>query len=198
MDPADTLRWERALVARMRRGDKGAFAELYREYSRPLYARVLLPRLGDAAAAEDALAETFRTVFERIDRYEDQGRGVWSWIVRIAVNKAMDMHRASARSGRILASWEGLVAPLREPEELPLERAEQAAETGRVRELVRAVLGRINPRYRRAIELRILEERPRDECAQELDVRTGTFDVVMLRALRAFRKEWESTEEEER
>ncbi|GMV40393.1 MAG: putative RNA polymerase sigma-D factor [Myxococcales bacterium] len=192
MDAAETQRWERALVARMRRGDTSAFAELYREYARPLYGRVLLPRLGDAAAAEDALSETFRTVFERIDRYEDQGKGIWSWIVRIAVNKAMDMHRASARSGRVLASWEGLVAPLREPEEHPVERAEVTQEASRVRDLVRAVLSRINPRYRRAIELRILDELPREECARELDVKTGTFDVVVLRALRAFRKEWEA------
>ena len=197
MDPADAAAWERSLVERVRKRDRGALAELYRAYAGQVYSRVLLPRLGDAAAAEDALAETFRAVFERIDRYEDQGRGIWSWIARVAANKAMDMHRASARSGRVLASWEGLIAPLREPEEQPVEAAERARETARLRERVQAALGRVNPRYRQAITLRIFEERPREECAQIMDVKTGTFDVVMLRALRAFRKEWEGAGEED-
>lgn len=196
MDPADVARWERSLVERLRKGDRAALAELYRAYAGQVYARVLLPRLGDAAAAEDALAETFRTVFERIDRYEDQGRGLWAWIARVASNKAMDMHRVSARTGRALASYEGLVGPLREPAELPLEEAEHAKERGRLRDRVQAVLGRINPRYREAIALRIFEERPREECARALDVKTATFDVVMLRALRAFRKSWEAEEDE--
>jgi len=50
----------------------------------------------------------------------------------------------------------------------------------------------MNPRYKRAIELRFLEERTRQECADVLEVKLGTFDVVLLRALRAFRKEWEA------
>ena len=52
------------------------------------------------------------------------------------------------------------------------------------------MLSRINPRYRRAIELRFFEEQPREACAQALDVQIGTFDVVLLRALRAFRAAW--------
>ena len=53
------------------------------------------------------------------------------------------------------------------------------------------VLQALNPRYRRAIELRFLEEHPRERCAQLMEVKLGTFDVVLLRALRAFRKNWE-------
>jgi RNA polymerase sigma-70 factor (ECF subfamily) len=48
----------------------------------------------------------------------------------------------------------------------------------------------LNARYRRAIELRFVEEFSREECAAALDVKIGTFDVLLLRALRAFRKEW--------
>ncbi|GAB5540802.1 MAG: hypothetical protein SangKO_005620 [Sandaracinaceae bacterium] len=61
-----------------------------------------------------------------------------------------------------------------------------------LRETVSAVLERINPRYARAISLRFFEDRSREECAAGLDVKIGTFDVVLLRALRAFRKEWEA------
>ena len=55
---------------------------------------------------------------------------------------------------------------------------------------VEATLARINPRYRRALELRFLQGVSRPECAERLEVRLGTFDVLLLRALRAFRREW--------
>jgi RNA polymerase sigma-70 factor (ECF subfamily) len=53
---------------------------------------------------------------------------------------------------------------------------------------VRATLEQINPRYRRAIELRLLEELPREECARRLEVALGTFDVLFFRAVNAFRR----------
>lgn len=58
------------------------------------------------------------------------------------------------------------------------------------RDAIARVLESINPRYRRAIELRFLEEQPREACATALGVTLGTFDVVLLRALRAFRAQW--------
>jgi RNA polymerase sigma-70 factor (ECF subfamily) len=59
------------------------------------------------------------------------------------------------------------------------------------------VLERLNDRYRRAIELRFLEELSRESCAAALDVKLGTFDVLLLRALRAFRKDWDAVLERE-
>ena len=54
-----------------------------------------------------------------------------------------------------------------------------------------AALGAINPRYSRALTLRFLEDRPRADCAALLDVKLGTFDVLLLRAVRAFRAQWQ-------
>jgi RNA polymerase sigma-70 factor (ECF subfamily) len=182
--------WEHPCIERAKRGERAAFAELYRAYAPPLFARVLMPRLGDRAAAEDALSETFRTVFERIADFDDQGVSIWHWIARIGSNKANDMHRVRSRTGRALASFEELLAPLLPEVERPGERAEREATALVLRERVVAVLERLNPRYRQAIELRFFEERSREECAAAMDAKLGTFDVVMLRALRAFRKEW--------
>ena len=46
----------------------------------------------------------------------------------------------------------------------------------------------IPERYRTAIQLRLIEELTREECAQRLGVAIGTFDVLLFRAVRAFRK----------
>ena len=113
------------------------------------------------------------------------------WLSRIATNKALDMHRAKATTGRALASFENLTAPLGEAPPDPGELFDLRGDALRTTKAVREVLGRLNERYRRAIELRFADELPREVCAAALDVKLGTFDVLLLRALRAFRKEWE-------
>lgn len=192
------LRWERDLVDKARGGSRPAFAELYRAYAPALYARVLLPKLGNREAAEDALAETFRTAFERLDGFEARGVSLYFWLARIAANKALDLHRARATTGRALASFEELVVPLGEAPLDPGELFELRSDAVRVREAVARVLERLNPRYRKAIELRFVEELSREDCAARLEVKLGTFDVLVLRALKAFRKEWTELVSEEK
>ena len=186
------LKRERGLIEQARRGDRDAVAELYRAFAPRLYRRVLMPKLGNPQAAEDALSETFRTALERLHQFEPQGVSVYFWLSRIASNKATDMHRVKARTRRALTSFEDLLAPLRPSAPRPEKELAGKEREALLRETIEAVLERINPRYARAIMLRFLEDRSREDCAQEMDVKIGTFDVVLLRALRAFRKEWDS------
>lgn len=197
LNAAEELRVEQRTIGRALDGDKAAFAELYRAYAPRIFARVLMPKLGNREAAEDALAETFRTAFEKLDTFTDRGVSVYFWFARIAANKALDMHRAKGTTGRALANFESLVAPLSEGTPDPSELFDLRADFVNVRETVAGVLAELNERYRRAIELRFVEELSREECATRMDVKIGTFDVLLLRALRAFRKEWTSRVGEE-
>jgi len=181
--------WERACIGRVLAGDRAAFARIYEAFAGAIFSRVLLPRLGDRRAAEDALSETFRSALEHLGGFDDRGAGLWPWLCRIAVNKANDMHRVRARTGRALASFESLLAPLAAPPD-PRAEVERKGEIGRLRDAIARVLVNLSPRYRRAIELRFLEEKPREACADALGVAIGNFDVILLRALRAFRAEW--------
>ena len=38
--------------------------------------------------------------------------------------------------------------------------------------------------------VRMLEDLPRAECARRMEIAIGNFDVLLLRALRAFRGAW--------
>ena len=193
---AERLRWERKLIRRTLEGDERAFGELYRAYAPAIFARVLLPRLGNRQAAEDALAETFRTAFERLDAFESRDKSIYSWLARIAANKATDMHRVKQRTSRALTNFEQMLEPLAPTRsEGPGEALEAAEELRVLRERIAVVMERLNPRYRRAIELRFMEERSREACAEAMDVKLGTFDVLVLRALRAFRREWDKVRE---
>lgn len=192
--PGDERRaseWEQRCVARAQRGDRAAFAELYDAYAGPLYDRVLLPRLGSAATAEDVLAETFRAALESLADFEPRGPSIWFWLARIAANRANDAHRAAERQGRLLAGFERMVGPLLDGGPPPGTEGDQIALRLQARDRVQAVLPRLKERYRRALELRFLEDRERLDCAALLEVTPRTFDVLLLRALRAFRREWE-------
>jgi len=188
-DPAWLVE-EAKLLERIRRGDRGACTALYRAFAAPLANRVLWPRLSDPDLVADALSETFRSFLERLADYQTRGSSVWGWLATIAANKASDIHRAQARGGRALHNYQALLEPLWD--DLGPPRPDQAHEQVRLRDAVGTVLGTIHPRYRRAIELRFLEDRPRPECADALAVTLGTFDVLLLRALRAFRAAWQT------
>lgn len=189
------LRWERKLIRRTLEGDERAFGDLYRAYAQSIFARVLMPRLGNRQAAEDALAETFRTAFERLESFESRDTSIYSWLARIAANKATDMHRVKQRTARALTSFEQMLEPLRPEGSGPAAAMEAADELRVLREAIALVMERLNPRYRRAIELRFMEEKSREACAEAMAVKVGTFDVVVLRALRAFRREWDKVRE---
>jgi len=171
----------------IKRGDRAAFRRLYQAMAPPLYARILLPRLGDPATAEEALADTFARAVERLDSYQDRGGSIWSWLVAIAANRALDVHRERARTWRALAGFQALLGPILADAEAPHD---EALDQAKLRDAVAGALARINPRYRRALELRFFEEQERDRCAAALEVKVGTFDVLLLRALRAFRAAW--------
>ncbi|MCC6877765.1 MAG: sigma-70 family RNA polymerase sigma factor [Sandaracinaceae bacterium] len=191
LDAEEWLRKERELLREARRGNRAAIAELYRAFAPRLYARVLMPKLGNPQAAEDALSETFRTALERLDQFDDKGVSIYFWLSRIAVNKATDMHRVKSRTQRALTSFEEMLAPLRPSAPRPGRDLEETERMQALRDGVTSCLEKINPRYARAIELRFMQDKSRQECAEELEVKLGTFDVLLLRALRAFRKEWE-------
>jgi RNA polymerase sigma factor (sigma-70 family) len=185
------LTWEADLLRRARSGERGALATLYRTYAPPVFSRVLLPKLGNKEAAEDALSETFRLAFERLAQFEQRDTSIFFWLSRIATNKAMDMHRAKRVTGRAIVNLEAQVGVLFEAPATPdallsgeLQRREFA---GRLEQ----ALGELNPRYRMALELRFFQELSREDCAARMEVKVATFDVLLLRATKALRKQWE-------
>lgn len=189
-EPSSSAPESAELLAALRTGSTVAWSQLYRLHAPRLYRAVLLPRLGNVAAAEDALADTFRVAIERFAQYEPREVGIYPWLARIAHNKAMDLHRGQAMKQRKLVDLRVLLEPL-EQGNAGADELFEARRTGAELERdVAQTLEAINPRYRRAIELRFFEEKGREECAALLEVKVATFDVVLLRALRSFRETW--------
>lgn len=77
------------LVEACKRGDRQAQFRLYQLYSRAMY-NICLRMLGDEAAAEDALQESFVNAFRNLTKFE--GRSSFgAWIKRIVVNKCLSL-----------------------------------------------------------------------------------------------------------
>ena len=185
-----SLHWERDSWARVRAGDHEAFAQLYRAFAPALYRQVLLPKLSDPQAAEDALAETFRVLLEEVETVDCDERSLWPWLCRVATNKALDQYRKSIRARRALVNFEQLLVPPAGGDPGP-EDPDRALDQERLAQRIARLLEGLSPRYQQALELRFLQDLSREECARRMDVKLGTFDVLVLRALRALRREWD-------
>ncbi len=175
---------ERAVVLRLQSGDTSAAAVLYGWFRDPVW-RAILARLPDVALAEDVLRDTFRTVLEKIGSYTPTDVSVGFWIRRIAVNKAMDAHRLRARDQALQERLQADTESARPASPPRPDRALEAEDTARD---VQTSLSRMNDRYAEALRLRMLDDLPRETCAERLGITLGTFDVLLHRAAKAFRK----------
>ena len=191
-EPATTgtleLEQEQRLVEEAQQGHLDSMRPILERYAAPLYGTVILPRLGDAVSAEEVLRDTLATAVEKIRRFTWQGKSIYPWLRQIAINKVYDVHRQSKRSKKLA---DALV------HELPVESdpdshadAQLIADQERRahRDRIDETMQQLQDRYRAAIELRLIQELPREDCARRLGVTIGTFDVLLFRAVRAFRK----------
>lgn len=184
------LEQEQRLVQQAQDGNLDAMRPILERYAQPLYGTVILPRLGDAASAEDVLRDTLATAVEKIRRFTWQGTSIYPWLRQIAINKVFDVHRQSKRSRRLADAMAHEVASESDPATHADAQLIADQERRAHRERIEQTLGRLQDRYRTAIELRLIQELSREDCAQRLGVTIGTFDVLLFRAVRAFRKQF--------
>jgi RNA polymerase sigma-70 factor (TIGR02960 family) len=106
------------LLARARRGDGDAFAELTGPFRRELQVHCYRI-LGSAADAEDLLQETMMAAWRGLDRFQERS-SLRTWLHAIATNKCLN-HLRSSRGGPLPATEVPLPAPTRSGEPLWLE-----------------------------------------------------------------------------
>jgi len=162
---------------------------LFRRYAERLWREVIWPLTRDDARAQDALCETFLAALRAWGRFRphDVEAGAWPWLRRIAHNKALDELRRDRRDERLGARVLRFAPEPARPldpqgEALGRERAALRAER------IAAVLAAMNERYAEVLRLRLQQGLGREACAERLALKVGTFDVLLHRAVRAFRE----------
>lgn len=174
-DPADEV-----LVARARRGDRDAFAELVRRWQRPLFARALraVRQLEDA---DDLVQETFLRAWQGLSGFRDDAR-FGAWTLRILANLAIDRGR---RSGREVPGADEIAEGLADARPGP----EDTLLAGELADAVGKALAAIPPgRKREVFTMRFIEGRPVQDIADALGVHSGTIKVHLHRLGRELRR----------
>ena len=77
------------LIERVGAGDRDAFEELYRRYTRPVLG-LALRRLGDRGRAEDALQDAFAAIWRSASSYDPARGPGGAWLYTVARNAIVD------------------------------------------------------------------------------------------------------------
>lgn len=150
------------LIRMVGTGDRSAFDALYRRYARPVFG-LALRRLGDRGRAEDAVQETFASVWRAARTYKpERGPGA-PWLYAVARNAIVDNGRARREP------------PVDAPEEVARdETPADRAEAGWVAWRVHRALGELPENERQVIELAYWGGRSQSEIADLLGIPLGT------------------------
>ncbi len=173
---------ERALVERLRSGDKAACAQCVELHSAGLY-RLALRLMKNENEAEDVLQETLLSAFKAIQSFDGRS-SLKTWLYRIAYNTAlMRLRRAGPVS-----------VPVDDPEESPEGRKvpealfdwcclpERDFESAAARAELERAIGDLPEKLRVVFVLRELEDLSTEETARALDI---SAQVVKTRLHRA-------------
>ncbi|HEV2298158.1 MAG TPA: sigma-70 family RNA polymerase sigma factor [Candidatus Acidoferrales bacterium] len=178
-----------AEVARLRRGDLDALAELVARYQHRLY-RYLLRMVHQPAEAEDLFQQTWLRVAGQILRY-DPRRNFDAWLFTLARNLAIDhlrRLRPESLDAHEAGEYEKTPAALR-------DGAPPAIDALIARErtyLLAAALDDLSVLYREVLSLRFEEEMKLKEIAQVLDAPLSTIKSRLRRGLENLRQSLEA------
>jgi RNA polymerase sigma-70 factor (ECF subfamily) len=166
---------DRELAQRCRRGELGAFEELYKRYGSRLF--TLAYRMtGSAADAEDLVQDVFLQAYRRLDTYRGEA-ALGTWLHRLAVNACLDFMRSKqGRRQRMTDTADDLDA-LESPAAGPW-RADAALDR---LDLERAI-AQLPPSYRRAFLLHDVEGLEHHEIGEALGIAEGTSKSLLFKA----------------
>jgi RNA polymerase sigma factor (sigma-70 family) len=168
------------LVLRALEGDQKAYAELLGRYRDAIYF-MLLKMVNNTSDAEDLTIEAFGKAFKNIHQYAPSF-AFSTWLFKIATNNCIDFIR-KRRSNTISIDQtfetEGSV-PVSIQDNAPGPE-ENIINEQKVK-MMRSIVAKLKPRYRRLIELRYFSEHSYEEIAEELDLPIGTVKAQLFRA----------------
>ena len=169
--------------AALNKGQQSAYAELMRNYRDTLYF-MMLKMTNNPLDADDLTIEAFGKAFKNLRQYTPD-YAFSTWLFKIATNNCIDFIRRKKMNEAISLSLneiseEGddisdlLPATSRTPEE-------DIIRTQKI-EMLRGIIDKLKPTYKKLIELRYYEEKSYEEICQEMDLPLGTVKAKLFRA----------------
>ena len=162
--------------------DQQAYAELMSRYKDSVYF-MLLKMVNNRDDAEDLTIEAFGKAFKNIQQYTPD-YAFSTWLFKIASNNCIDFirrkrkHTFSIDKGYENDEGQSMGFEIKsgglDPEEDMIRKQKS--------EVMREVVDKLKPRYKRLIELRYFKELSYEEISIELDLPLGTVKAQLFRA----------------
>ncbi|GEP96472.1 RNA polymerase sigma factor [Chitinophaga cymbidii] len=162
------------LVQGLRARDQQIFGYLYDNYAPALYG-VVLKVLGDETAAGDILQEVFVKIWRSIERYDVEKGRLFTWMLNIARNTAIDSLRSKSHK---------LDQKIQELGNDVYQQTSQLTVHPSFDHLgLTKVLEKLNKEQRIIIDLAYYKGCTQEEIARVLDIPLGTVKTRMRNAI---------------
>ncbi len=163
-------------------GNQKAYAELMGFYRDAIYF-LLLKMTNNPDDADDLTIEAFGKAFKKLDQYTPD-YAFSTWLFKIASNNCIDYIRRKKMEtlsiNKTVVDEEGtdmsqiLPSHTPDPEEKMIERQKIM--------MMREVVEKLKPNYRRLVQLRYFDEYSYEEIAEEMSIPIGTVKAQLFRA----------------
>lgn len=161
------------LIQKLKNKDESAFSLLYDKYSGAIYS-VIIKMIRDEGKAQNLLQDTFMTVWEKADNYDQNKGRFYTWIYRIAKNKTLNVLRNN--DPLIQTDDFSVYNNKEEPISINTEYLE-----------LKGVITKLEAHHKEAIELVYFKGLTHREAHLEMDVPLGTFKSYVRQALKQLR-----------
>ncbi|OWY24843.1 hypothetical protein C7N43_36175 [Sphingobacteriales bacterium UPWRP_1] len=170
------------LVQNALAGDQRAYGRLMARYRDSIYF-IIQKMVNNREDTDDLTMEAFGKAFQNLHKYSTD-YAFSTWLYRIAINNCIDFIRKKRIETLSLdeetndeegnSTTKDYESDMPDPEESYIKKQRILR--------IRSVIDRLNPKYRRLIELRHLEEKSYEEIAEEMDLPLGTVKAQLFRA----------------
>jgi RNA polymerase sigma-70 factor (ECF subfamily) len=162
-------------------GNQLAFTELMGLYRDTIYF-MLVKMTGNVDDAEDLTLEAFGKAFKNLSQYTPD-YAFSTWLFKIASNNCIDFMRKKKKNVLANDNYED-VNESYHIKSMPaggLDPEENLIKSQKI-ELMRKVVDKLKPRYKKLIQLRYFDEYSYEEICEELDLPLGTVKAQLFRA----------------
>jgi RNA polymerase sigma-70 factor (ECF subfamily) len=173
------------LLKQMQRHDQEALARLYARYA-PIVYPLAVRIIGSAEEAGELVQEVFVHVWDRAGRYIGERGSVYSWIVAVCRNKALD--RVGARAQRRRPKEGETSAPQGTPEQATRFDAQDILVLKEYTAAIRNTLRSMPKPELRILELSYFEGNSQSDITRTMRMALGTVKSKMRKGIQRLRQ----------
>jgi RNA polymerase sigma factor (sigma-70 family) len=171
------------LVDQALAGDQKAYAKLMSIYREHVF-YLILKMVSNRDDAEDLTIEAFGKAFNNLEQYKPQ-YAFSTWLFRIASNNCIDFIRKQKKN-KTISIDQGFAGEDGDEYTIDIEaeglNPEEELMKDRRSDEMQRIVQRLEPKYRRLVELRYFEELSYEEISDELEMPMGTVKTRLFRA----------------